>query len=227
MNGEEHLDWPSHCHSTHRIKDASNARVSDGHIPVRPFRMGGLALMDEATRTSLNRGMAALADGERDAFDLVYRTLWPLVVKVITGISGDRTIAEDVAQQAMLKILGRVSTFDRSQDALAWSMAIAVNEYRSYRRRLANRAADQGEWLMMTPTDSDTPEAIMIRNNLREAARTVMVQLEPQELEVVVAAMYDSQRPPLAAAAFRKRLQRALANTRVIWKRLYGDDSTG
>ena len=136
-------------------------------------------------------------------------------------------IAEDMAQQAMLKILARVSTFDRSKDALAWSMTIAVNEYRSYRRKLGNRAADQGEWVLAEPTDDDTPEAIAIRNNLSDAARAVMGQLRPQDLEVVVAAMYEGQRPPLAATAFRKRLQRALANSRVIWKKYYGDDRTG
>lgn len=40
----------------------------------------------------------------------------------------------------------------------------------------------------------------------------------------IVAAIYDSSRPPLTAAAFRKRLQRALANARHLWKRRYGDD---
>jgi RNA polymerase sigma factor (sigma-70 family) len=194
---------------------------------VRRRRVGGLAPMDEATRSLLNRSMAASADGDRDAFDPVYRTLWPLLVKMITSLSGDRMIAEDVAQQAMLKILGRVSTFDCSKDALAWTMTIAVNEYRSYRRKVGNRAMNQGEWLLAESADDATPEAIAIRNNLREAARTVMGQLPPRDLEVVVAAMYDGQRPPLAAAAFRKRLQRALANTRVIWKRLHGDDGTG
>jgi DNA-directed RNA polymerase specialized sigma24 family protein len=120
-----------------------------------------------------------------------------------------------------------VSTFGRSKDALAWSMTIAVNEYRSYRRKLGNRAADSsGQWILSDLTDCDTPEAITLRNNLRDAARTLMGQLQPRDLEVVVAALYEGQRPPLAAAAFRKRLQRALANTRVIWKRLYGDDHT-
>jgi rhodanese-related sulfurtransferase len=37
-----------------------------------------MAQMDEATRSQLNRSMAALADGDRGAFDLVYRTLWPV-----------------------------------------------------------------------------------------------------------------------------------------------------
>jgi len=70
-------------------------------------------------------------------------------------------------------------------------------------------------------------EAIALRDNLRDAARAVMGQLRPQDLEVVVAALYDVQRPPLLAAAFRKRLQRAVANTRTLWKRRHGDDRTG
>jgi RNA polymerase sigma-70 factor (ECF subfamily) len=183
--------------------------------------------MDEATRNLLNRSIAALADGERGAFDPAFRILWPLLVKVITVISQDRMIAEDIAQQAMLRILARVSTFDRSKDALAWSMTIAVNEYRSYRRKLGNRAADDGKWILAEPTNVETPEAIAIRNNLRDAIRAVMDHLPPRELEVVVAAMYDGQRPPIEAAAFRKRLQRALAQARQIWKRYYGDDRTG
>ena len=182
--------------------------------------------MDEATKSLLNRSMAQLADGERRAFDPVYRTLWPVLVRFVAVMSTDRVIAEDMAQQAMLKILARVSTFDHSGDAVAWSMTIAINEYRSYRRKLGNRATTQGEWTLAEPTDDDAPEAIAIRDNLRDAARAVMGQLRPQDLEVVVAAMYEGQRPPLAATAFRKRLQRALANSRVIWKKHYGDDRT-
>jgi RNA polymerase sigma-70 factor (ECF subfamily) len=126
--------------------------------------------MDEVTRSLLNRSMVALAGGERSAFDPVYRTLWPLLVKVITVMSADPMLAEDIAQQAMLKILARGSTFDRSKDALAWSMTIAVNEYRSYRRKLGNRAADQGEWILSGLTDCDTPEAITMQNKRRVRA---------------------------------------------------------
>jgi DNA-directed RNA polymerase specialized sigma24 family protein len=60
--------------------------------------------MDEATRNLLNRSMAALADDERSAFDAAYRTLCPLLVRLVAAICGDRMIAEDIAQQAMLKI---------------------------------------------------------------------------------------------------------------------------
>lgn len=183
--------------------------------------------MDEATRCLLNRHMALLADGERGAFDLVYRTLWPALAKFVGAISRDPTLGEDIAQQAMLKILGRVSTFDRTQDALAWSMTIAMNEYRSYRRKLGARVGDQCEWVLVEPVNDDTPEAVAIRDNLTEAARAVLGKSRQQDLEVLVAALYERQRPSIPASAFRKRLQRALANTRLIWKRHYGDDRTG
>jgi len=130
--------------------------------------------------------MAELADGERRAFDPVYRTLWPVLVRFVAVISGDRMIAEDMAQQAMLKILARVSTFDHSGDAVAWSMTIAINEYRSYRRKFGNRATTQGEWTLAEPTDDDAPEAIAIRDNLREAARAVMGQLRPQDFDTPI-----------------------------------------
>lgn len=185
--------------------------------------------MDQVRRSQLNRSMAALADGDRSAFESVYRTLWPMLARFVAVMSKDRMIAEDVAQQAMLKILGKISTFDRSMDAVAWSMAIAVNEYRSYRRRLVNRRvlhADCNEYAA-EPLDDETPEAIAIRNDLANAVRAILRDLRPQDFEVVIAAVYERHRPPMAAAVFRKRLQRALAAIRVIWKRRYGDDRTG
>lgn len=180
--------------------------------------------LDEARRAELTRNLAALADGERGAFDPVYRTLWPLLVRFIAAVSGDGGLAEEVAQRAMLRIFSRAVTFDRSRDALVWSMTIALNEYRSYRRQRANavRALDESA-LTQIPED-DTPEAIAIRDGLRESVRDILAGLRPPDRETIIAAIYDSARPPLAGAAFRKRLQRALANARQLWKRRYGGD---
>ena len=183
--------------------------------------------MDEATRSFLKRSLAALADGERAAFDAVYQSLWPLLVRFVGALCGDSVLAEDIAQQALLKILAKVSSYDRSKDPVTWSMTIAVNEYRSYRRKLGNRTLLQGASVLAEPIDSDTPEAIAIRDNLRDAARAVLSELRSQDLEVVVAALYEGNRPPVSPAAFRKRLQRVLAAARLIWNKHYGDDRTG
>jgi hypothetical protein len=51
-------------------------------------RAEGRTSMDEVTRRLLNRNVAALADGDRGAFDPVYRTLWPLLTQFIAAIRG-------------------------------------------------------------------------------------------------------------------------------------------
>lgn len=180
--------------------------------------------MDEVTRGVLNRSMAALADGDRSAFDAVYRILWPVLTRFVAAFSADPMISEDIAQQSMLRILTRVATFDPSMDAVGWSMAIAANEYRSYVRKLGNRATDDCETGRVEPIDANTPEAIAIRADLSIAARAVLNDLRPQDLEVVVASIYETHRPSLAPGTFRKRLQRALAASRLLWKKRYGDD---
>lgn len=182
--------------------------------------------LDEARRAELKRNLAALADGERRAFDPVYRMLWPLLVRFIAGVSGDGSLAEEIAQRAMLKIFSRVVTFDRSRDALAWSMTIALNEYRSYRRTRANAPGALDDSALVEVPANDTPEAIAIRDSLREAVREVLTALRASDREAIVAAIYEGLRPPVTGAAFRKRLQRALANARHVWKRRYGDDRT-
>ncbi|HLI17642.1 MAG TPA: sigma-70 family RNA polymerase sigma factor [Rhodanobacteraceae bacterium] len=180
--------------------------------------------LDDVGRAELNRNLTALADGERHAFDPVYRTLWPLLVRFIAATSGDRALAEEIAQRAMLKILTKVATFDPSRDALAWSLAIAFNEYRSFRRKRSHATCDLQESVALAIPEHDTPEAIAMRDNLHEAVREVLAALRPTDREAIVAAIHAGQRPPVSAAAFRKRLQRAIANARQLWKRHYDDD---
>jgi RNA polymerase sigma factor (sigma-70 family) len=179
--------------------------------------------LDEAGRAELKRNLAALAEGERRAFDPVYRTLWPLMVRFIAAASRDPALAEEIAQRAMLKILSKVATFDPSRDALAWSLAIAFNEYRSYCRKRAHAGCELEESALAIP-EHDTPEAIVTRDSLREAVRDVLAALRPTDREAIVAAICEGSRPVVSAAAFRKRLQRALANARQLWRRRYGDD---
>lgn len=180
--------------------------------------------MDQEARASLNRNMTALADGDRKAFDPVYRILWPLLTGFVGRMCGDRVIAEDIAQQSMLKIFSRASTFDRSRDALAWSLTIAGNEYRTYRRKLGNRRMEALDLAVSLPANDETPETIVIRDNLNAAIRGVMGQIRPQDVDAVIAAVNEGERPPVTAAAFRKRLQRAIENSRLLWRRRYGAD---
>lgn len=72
--------------------------------------------------------------------------------------------------------------------------------------------------------ESDTPEAMVIRGNLQEAAREVLAALGETDRQTIIAALFEESRPSVSAAAFRKRLQRAVARARQLWQSRYGDD---
>ena len=62
--------------------------------------------------------MARLADGDREAFPPVFAVLGPLLrrfaARELRGLD-----AEDVAQEALLKVFAHAAAFDRERDALS------------------------------------------------------------------------------------------------------------
>src|SRR3954454_5179251 len=68
---------------------------------------------------------ARVADASGD-YDDFFRTHYPRVVRVVHGVLGDRARAEEVAQEAFVRLYqrwARVSTYDRPD---AWVRRVAV-----------------------------------------------------------------------------------------------------
>jgi RNA polymerase sigma-70 factor (ECF subfamily) len=75
--------------------------------------------------------------GETEAFaGIVHRWKGPLV-RMAHRLCGDRTRAEDLAQEAFLRAYGRLAKWRRAGSFGAWLMALALNSYRSELRKRA------------------------------------------------------------------------------------------
>ena len=91
--------------------------------------------MDRSQREQLNEWMVSLADGDRGAFGAVYETIRPILARFAERSLGNSTDAEDVAQEALLKVFRRASEFDREREALPWVLGIAAYEWPFLGRR--------------------------------------------------------------------------------------------
>lgn len=80
--------------------------------------------MTELTDAALVQG--ALGD-DGEAFGHLYRRFYPRLVRLIVRKTGDRTLAEDVAQEALLRALDKLDTFDRARPMWPWLKVIATN----------------------------------------------------------------------------------------------------
>ena len=82
-----------------------------------------------ADRAALQRLMSAAADGDRAALDPLFHALWPPIVRYATRfLGGDASLAEDCAQDAIVKLFGQLARFDRERDALTWALAVTTWE---------------------------------------------------------------------------------------------------
>lgn len=163
--------------------------------------------------------MTAAAEGDRTAIDPLFHALWPLVTRFATRFLGDAALAEDCAQESLVKLFGQIERYDRSRDALTWALTIVTWQCRTARRRIQRR----GE----TP---ELPDEIVDGVRLAEerelvhAALATLGSLASRDLEIIVATLVDDDelRATLTPATFRKRLERALARFRISWRSRHG-----
>ena len=180
--------------------------------------------MDRRQREQLHERMVSLADGDRGAFRAVYETIRPILCRFAERLLGNAADAEDVAQEALLKVFVRASEFDRSREALPWALGIAAYECRTFRRKASRRREDHGTAAELGEFKhaGRTPEADVIERDLHAAAREVLGTLRAQDVETILAAMGETHRPAVAGSAFRKRLERGVGRLRVAWTARHG-----
>lgn len=72
----------------------------------------------------------------------LYRRTWPRLIGLLVSIGGSRADAEEVAQDAYVKLLGRWDSIRRYDDPEAWVRAVAVRTLvsRLRRQQVATRA---------------------------------------------------------------------------------------
>ena len=122
--------------------------------------------------------------GDRDALDDLLRAVRPRALAVCRGVlpySGD---AEDACQETLIKVAGKIGTWNGRGRFTTWLHVVAVNSARSTYRRMKNQAvaADPQEHGAMQKPDPRTTSVIAgTRLDLLEA----MEDLEREHPQMV------------------------------------------
>jgi RNA polymerase sigma-70 factor, ECF subfamily len=164
----------------------------------------------------LDRMMARLADGEREAFDPLFHALHPRALRFARARLGP-DLAQDAAQAALVKVFARAGEFTPGAAVLPWFYAVLVNEMRAVRRAHAPSEGVPGEsaessW-MAAPED---PERLLLERELHEAMERAVTSLDEPSAEAIGALLGRAARPAVGEVALRKRISRAYARLRVL-----------
>lgn len=168
--------------------------------------------------------LVRLASGERSAFQPAFATLWPLLRRFCTRLLADEADGDDAAQQALLKVFARVREYDPARAALPWILTLATNECRTLRKKRTRRREVGSEQMERLDERHPSPELALIGHDLEKALAEVFAELRPEDVHTLALAVSadHGERPPIPAATFRKRVERAMERLRLAWRAKHG-----
>jgi RNA polymerase sigma factor (sigma-70 family) len=172
----------------------------------------------DVAEDDLDRCMARLADGDREAFDPLFRALHPRALRLARaklGVMGD--LASDVAQASLVKMFARASEFEPGRPVVPWFYAVLANEIRAARRKSRTNADSVGgDAALETLAGPEDPEAALAAMELEAALDEAVGSLDAPSAEAIAQLLGRRDRPAIAPEAFRKRVSRAYARLRVM-----------
>jgi RNA polymerase sigma-70 factor (ECF subfamily) len=131
-------------------------------------------------------------NGDRSAYGELVRCHYTGVVNVVYRLCGDAGLAEDMAQEAFLRVWNNLPSFRPGSSLRNWLYRIAVNAALDVLRRRTEEPVEDERMERMTD-EAPGPEAVVIAReqaaflqqamrSLPEAARSVLVLREYGEL---------------------------------------------
>jgi RNA polymerase sigma factor (sigma-70 family) len=170
----------------------------------------------EPSEDELDRWMSRLSLGEREAFDPLFRALYPRAVR-FARFKLNEEQATDVAQLILMKVFATASAFEAGKPVLPWFYAVAANELRTVHRRVVRdqkRTAD--ETTSRQVPAGDNPESLILDRELRRSLELAIDALDDDSAQTIGSLLGANVRPAVSTSAFRKRVSRAYARLRFL-----------
>lgn len=166
--------------------------------------------MEPREKEELRADLVRAGEGDRAVLERAFTRLHPLVRGFCARVLGNGPAADDAAQDALVNLFAHVGAYDPERDPVPWVLAFASNACRTTRKRTARRRE-----VPEVPdlVGAGSPEADVLRAELRSAVHATLASLSPLDAETLALAM--GERP--TGATFRKRLERAIGRFRAAW----------
>lgn len=143
-----------------------------------------------------------IARGDEAAFDELVRKYQHSVFNTIHRYVGDRSAADDIAQEVFVIVWNKAGTFKGKSSLSTWLYRIVVNQCLQFRRRRQRRPAA----VSIDALDADNPpDALQVGDGREQAERTAAVRQALAELP-------DRQRIALILSHYEERTYREIAD---------------
>ncbi len=200
------------------------SRGSNGE-PARATRPAGL---DEAA-------LRAVRDRDPAAMNRFFDAFFDRVHAYVTRLLRDPILAEDLTQEAFVRMHGALDRLDPERDPTPWVFTVVTNtvrdHWRSKAHKMAGRARSLDEaWDLPDEAAESAPDRVLERKESAQAVRAAMEEMAPADREILLLRAFRSLETPeiveilgVSAEAVRQRYSRAVRRLGVRVRELMAD----
>lgn len=148
--------------------------------------------MDQAQVASLDELLAAVARGDRRAFARLYDHAAPKLFTLALRLMRNRAAAEEILQEAFVRVWARAGDFDPDKGAaLGWMVTILRNAALDrLRHERPAMALDEAPDIEAVPDPGADPLSATMSNAEARALRHCLDQLEPAPRRAILLAYW-------------------------------------
>ena len=130
---------------------------------------------------------------DRGAFSELFEHFAPRIKSFLLRLGTDDSIAEEVAQEAMIMVWRRAETYDvRQSGASTWIFTIARNK-RIDRLRRENRPLPDMSDPSLAPDDVETSDIFVFRQQEEKKIRHALKNLPEEQAKMIFSAYYEEK----------------------------------
>ena len=142
--------------------------------------------ISESTASNGERQQATYQPGNEADFERLYQASYGKILGTLTAMLGDRSAAEDCAQDAFERAYKKWDTWQPIAPAEAWVHRIAINAAVSYQRKMRLREVGEVIRRIGRPSLGPDPQASVEHRDLADA----LAQLPPKQAAAIVLRHY-------------------------------------
>jgi RNA polymerase sigma-70 factor, ECF subfamily len=132
----------------------------------------------------------AIAAGDVDAFERLFRLYERRVYQFILGFVRDATVAEEVAADTLLTVWHGAGRFEKSSRVSTWILGIARHKAIDAVRRTARHATELLDEAADLPTPAPGPADDAHDHSVEQLTRRALQRLSAEHREVLYLAFY-------------------------------------
>jgi RNA polymerase sigma-70 factor (ECF subfamily) len=136
--------------------------------------------------------IAAIADGDKRAMQVLYARHNVRVFRFIVRLTGNTSTAEDLVSEVFLDVWRQADAFEAKCQVSTWLLAIARYKALSSLRRRSEEQLDDKVAATIEDT-SDNPETIVYHKDRSALVQKCLMQLSPAHREVIDLVYYHEK----------------------------------